>query len=143
VNLGLGRRDSMAFRYKPVTRMITVEFRPLDKPKGRVEIVVTPEYAVVRSGDTIHWDIQGLPGKFEVTIGNLAAFGTAFAIRLSGTKATFGRPAIMRDANVTLRRGVLTYDTKGVDPGVFKYDILVNGKVVCDPEIEIRGPRGA
>jgi hypothetical protein len=131
----------MAYRYKPVTRVITVEFRPMDKPKGRVEIVVTPEFAVVRCGDTIQWDVQGLPSRFEVTVGNFGAFGTASALKLSGARATFGKPAIMRDGNVALRRGVLTYETRGVDPGVFKYDILVDGKVVCDPEIEIRGPR--
>jgi hypothetical protein len=132
----------MAFHYRPVTRTITVEFRPLERPKGRLEVVVTPEYAVVRSGDTIQWNVQGLPGKAVVTIGNLAAFGTAATVKLASGRVSFGKPAIMKDASLSVKKGVPTYDTRNVDPAVYKYDILVDGKVVFDPEIEIRGPKG-
>jgi hypothetical protein len=132
----------MPYRYKPVTRVITVEFRPLDRPKGRLEVVVTPEYAVVRSGDTIQWNVQGLPSKAVVTIENFAAFGTAATVKLSSGRVTFGKPAIMKDTNLSLKKGVSTYETRNVDLAVYKYDILVDGKVVFDPEIEIRGPRG-
>jgi hypothetical protein len=128
-------------RYIPVTRVITIEFRPVEKPKGRVEVVVTPEYAVVRSGDTIQWHVQGLPARVSVTVGNFAAFGAAATVKVSAGKVRLGKPTNMRDAGVKLVRGVATYETKHVDLGNFKYDVLIDGTVVFDPEIEIRGPR--
>jgi hypothetical protein len=129
------------YKYRPVTRIITVEFRPLDKPSGRVEIVVTPEYAVVRHGDIIQWDIQGVTGRLPVTVGNFTAFGSAAIMRVKNGTTVLGTPKLMQDQDLSLKKGVLAYDTARVEPGVYKFDVMVDGKVVCDPDIEIRGPR--
>ncbi len=34
-----------------------------------------------------------------------------------------------------------TYDTTNVEPGVYKFDVMVDGKVVLDPDVEIQRPR--
>jgi hypothetical protein len=127
--------------YSPVTRVITIEFRPVHRPKGGMEVVVTPEYAVVRSGDTIQWNVQGLPAKAVVTVGHFIAFGDAAIVKVTKGKVRFGKPVVMKDADVKALRGVQTYHTKNVDAGTYKYDVIVDGKVVFDPDVEIRGPK--
>jgi hypothetical protein len=133
----------MAYKYHPVTRVITIEFRPPERPRDPVEIVVTPEYAEVRSGDTIQWNVQGAPSKSTVTVENFTAYGSAATVKMRSGRLAFGKAAVMKDANVSLRKGVLTYETRNVDLGVYKYDILLNGTVVFDPDVEIKGPKNS
>jgi len=129
-------------KYSPVTRVITIEFRPVDNPRNGVEVVVTPEYAVVRSGDTIQWNVQGLPAKATVTVGNFTAFGEASNVKVISGNVKFRKPDGMKDEKLRLVRGAHTYELKKTDLGTYKYDVMVDGKIVYDPDIEIRGPRG-
>jgi hypothetical protein len=128
--------------YRPVIRVITIEFRPVPKPPGRQEIDVTPEYAVVRSGDTIVWNVQGSPAKAVVTVGNFTFFGPPARVTFRSGKVTIGKPAVLKDANIKKIKGDLAIETKNIAPGVYKYDVMVDGKVVLDPEFEIKGPGG-
>jgi hypothetical protein len=134
--------------YKPVTRVITIEFRPLAGPGSRQEIDVTPEYAEVRSGDTIVWDVQGAPAAAEVLVRNIAHYGAAARVAFKRGKVTIGKPKLMNDGLVTLpkgnqKKGALKIQTKGCEPGAYKYDVTVDGTIVLDPEVEIKGPRGS
>jgi len=134
--------------YKPVTRVITIEFRPLAGPGSRQEIDVTPEYAEVRSGDTIVWDVQGAPAAAEVRVRNILRYGTAARVAFKRGKVTIGKPKLMHDGLLTLPKGTLKkaamkLKTKGCEPGEYKYDIAVDGTIVFDPEVEIKGPRGS
>ncbi len=131
----------MVYRYHPVTRVITIEFRPALRPTGRLEIVVTPEHAVVRSGDTIQWSVTGLPSKLEVTISEFVTFSSALILKLAAGKARFSKPPVVKDEMIAPRRGILTLETRALEPDLYKYNVLVDGKVVVDPDVEIRGPR--
>ena len=63
-------------RYKKVERIVTVEFVEIPGHPD-YDIRITPEELVVRYGDTIVWDVQGLPqsraekiafGSFELLV---------------------------------------------------------------------------
>jgi hypothetical protein len=129
--------------YKPVSRTITIEFRPVQRPPGRQEVDVTPEYAVVRSGDTIVWNVQGAPAKAVVTVGNFTCFGPPARVTFRSGKVLIGKPAVLKDEHVGRHKGDPAIETRNIDLGAYKYDVMVNGKVVFDPEIEIKGPRAS
>ena len=128
--------------YKPVNRIITIEFRELPGRGSAWEVVVTDDYAVVRSGDTIEWDVQGAPPRAVVTVGNFTFLGTPVRVTVKGGRVHVGRAPVLRDGLIVPRRGHLVADTGGCAIGVYKYDVLVDGKVVLDPDVEIRGPKG-
>jgi hypothetical protein len=132
----------MAYHYKPVTRVVTIEFRPVLLPKGGFEVVVTPESAVVRYGDIIQWNVQGAPRKASVTVGDFAAFGPCPTLKSVSRRIAFKKANPMKDENVVIRKDMPTYDLTTEDPGVYKYAVKVNGTVVLDPDVEIKGPRG-
>ena len=61
--------------YRPVQRIVTVEFDRDPRRKKDYDVRITPEHVVVRHGDTIVWDVQGLTpaqadkvsfGKFDL-----------------------------------------------------------------------------
>jgi len=131
--------------YAPVKRVITVEFRPAEKPKDRLDVVVTPDYLVVRSGDTIEWAVSGLSDReaARVTIGNFQALAPAAIVKMKSGKLKLGKPNVMDEKKLVRpkRDGWLIHETKNLELGSYKFDVMVDGKVVCDPDIEIRGPR--
>ncbi len=129
-------------RYKPVNRIITIEFRELPGHPTVWDVVVTDDYAVVRSGDTIEWVVQGAPPRAVVTVGNFTFLGTPVRMTIKRGKMHVGKDRVLRDADVVVRRGHLVADTDRYAVGVYKYDVLVNGEVVLDPDVEIRGPKG-
>ena len=131
----------MAYRYKPVTRVITIEFRPVSHPKHGFEVVVTPESAVVRCGDIIQWNVHGAPASATVTVGDFAAFAPCPVPRYISRKIRFTKPVLMKDGLVVVRKEVPTYRLTNEDPGVYKYNVKVNGTIVLDPDVEIRGPK--
>ncbi len=129
--------------YQPVTRIITIEFRELPGRRTVWDVVVTDDYAVVRSGDTIEWVVQGAPKKAVVTVGNITFLGTPVEMITKGGQVSVRRDTALRDEDVVVnRRGHLVADTDRRAIGVYKYDVLVNGEVVLDPDVEIRGPKG-
>jgi hypothetical protein len=125
--------------YKPVTRMITIEFWPQNGPRSRQQIVVTPEYAEVRPGDTIVWRVQGAPKAADVSVGHIAYYGEPVRLSFSKGRAVIGRPSLLRDSLLKQKGKDWTANTRGCELGHYKYDVVINGKTVLDPEVEIKG----
>ena len=127
--------------YKPVTRMITIEFWPENGPRSRQQIFVTPEYAEVRPGDTIVWRVQGAPKAANVSVGNIAFYGEPVRVSFPRGTVVIGKPRLLKDVLLKQKGKDWTADTHGCEPGHYKYDVIINGKTVVDPEVEIRVPR--
>ena len=129
--------------YTPVTRVVTVEFVKEKRGKG-YEVRVTPELIVVRHGDKIVWDVQGLPkGLAEgLTFGGFELKGAVSRVSPAGkrlvprTSGSFTRSASGVAAN---SRAVLR--TNRAELGRYKYTIYFNGEPLIDPDGEIKGPR--
>ena len=128
--------------YKPVTRVITIEFRPLAGKGPRQLIDVTPEHAEVRSGDTIVWKVQGAPKAARVSVGNITHWGAPARVAFRRGKVTIGKPSLLRDGLLKPKGADLTIKTGGCEWGPYKYDLIIDGKTVLDPDVEIRGPKG-
>jgi hypothetical protein len=133
-------------RYQPVKRVVTVEF--IEEPRrGDYDLRITPEQIIVRYGDTIVWDVQGLPASLAGTV----QIGGFLPLEV------FPRIALRRRALVPLKVRALpdgpieVQQLRGrfqaslpldkTDPGFYKYDIKFGDRTLRDPEIEIRGPR--
>lgn len=127
--------------YKPVTRVVTIEFRPEAGPRSRQQIIVTPEYAEVRSGDTIVWKVQGAPKAAEVSVGNFAIYGEPVRVSFPRGTVAIGKPFLLRGSLLKQKGKDWTADTHRCELGHYKYDVTINGKTVLDPEVEIRGPK--
>lgn len=127
--------------YHPVTRVITIEFIPEKGPRSRQQIIVTPEYAEVRSGDTIVWKVQGAPKAADVSVGNFAIYGEPVRVAFPKGRVVIGKPRLLKDVLLKQKGMDWTADTHGCELGHYKYDVIVNDKTVLDPEVEIRGPR--
>ena len=125
--------------YQPVTRMITIEFWPQNDPQSRQQIVVTPEYAEVRPGDTIVWRVQGAPKAARVSVGRITCYGKPVWVSFPKGKVVIGRPSLLRNRLLKQKGKDWTADTHGCEPGHYKYDVIINGKTVLDPEVEIKG----
>ena len=89
--------------------------------KGKAPVVSTsPERLGARAGDYIEWTIvntSGVPGKFSVGWD-----------KDNPLKGESGRPFERRTRDVVRTK---------VEPGIYKYNVLMDGKVVFDPELEI------
>ncbi len=133
--------------YIPVQRIVTVEFLRDPRRKKEYEVRVTPEQVVVRYGDTIIWDVQGLPPGLASRV----SFGKFYLMEpsarvVSGKKGLQPfKPKGLRDqvakrtAPNTKHRTAL--ETRLADLGFYKYDIMFDGQTIVDPDAEIRGPR--
>jgi hypothetical protein len=139
--------------YKKAIRVVTVEFGP-ETDDGAFQIRTTPERVVVRYGDSIIWDVQGLsPAEAKkVGFGNFLTVEQSpwFAIGKKGLrqvkgKDLHGKKVRVKDqphlAAIAPDRALAQMDLDEVEPGVYKYDILYDGQVLIDPDIEIRGPK--
>jgi hypothetical protein len=133
-------------RYKPVKRVVTVEF--VEEPRrGDYDIRITPEQIVVRYGDTIVWDVQGLPAGLATSV----KVGAFLPLEVSPRIALRRRvlvPLRLRELPgepipVLLVRGHFqaSLPLDNTDPGFYKYDIKFGDRTLRDPEIEIRGPK--
>jgi hypothetical protein len=147
------------YSYSPVTRVITIEFRPLlPGGEGEQEILVTPNHAEVRSRDTIVWDIQGAPAGAAVTIRNfhfkgatkVVSFGPGGTWKvdevpfLGQPQSQPHTPEPFPAANFpkTFPKTLLSANTEGCAIGVYRYEIFFDGVCVIDPDVEIKPPRG-
>ena len=139
--------------YKKAIRVVTVEFGSASDD-GAFQIRTTPERVVVRYGDTILWDVQGLSAadSKKVSFANFLtveqspwfAFGKKGLRPVMG-KSLHGKKAKVKDqlqfSDLAPNRALAKLDLDEVEPGVYKYDILYDGQVLIDPDIEIRGPK--
>jgi hypothetical protein len=140
--------------YIPVQRIVTVEFVNDPRRKKEYDVRITPERVVVRDGDTIAWDVQGLPRNLakNVSFGDFELIEPAPRVRsgkrglqamrtkeLPGWSAAVQLPApTVRPANRKYR-ATLSLDKAGL--GYYKYAIKFGTEVIIDPEAEIRGPK--
>ena len=89
--------------------------------KGKPPVVSTsPERLTVREGDTVDWtvvDASGQGAQLNVTIG------------------WAGRSPLKREPEPFDRS--VRVSVKKVKPAVYKYNVLIDGKVVFDPELEV------
>jgi hypothetical protein len=133
-------------RYKPVKRVVTVEF--VEGPRrGEYDIRITPEQVIVRFGDTIVWDVQGLtaPAAKRVTFGVFVPLEVSPRLRLVGQSVLPSRMSPLPKQSIPVkavgRRFLAVHDLKKTDVGFYKYDVECGSRTLRDPEIEIRGPR--
>jgi plastocyanin len=89
--------------------------------RGKAPVVSTsPERLTVRAGDAVEWTVvnaTGTPGKVSV--------GWAKTNPLKGTSS---EPFERRTRDSVRAKA---------EPGLYKYNVLLDGKVVFDPELEI------
>jgi hypothetical protein len=144
----------MPYRYKPVQRIVTVEFVNDPRRRKEYDVRITPEQVVVRDGDTIVWDVQGLTpaqankvsfGKFDliepaarVTSGK-NGLQQAKAKQLPGWGAAVQPPTKSVRAANRKYRATVHLDQAGL--GFYKYDIMFDGRTIVDPDVEVRGPK--
>ena len=133
-------------KYKPVERVITVEFIETSNGTG-YDVRVTPDEIVARHNDILVWDVQGLPESKAKKL----AFGNFVQVFGSG-RVAFGkkgfapaRPRLIPSDDVVVAATSKGFRAKlelgPAEPGFYKYDIKSEGATLLDPDIEIRGPR--
>lgn len=94
-------------------------FPPPAKGKGPV-VSTSPERLTVREGDVVDWtvvDASGQAGQYKVTIG------------------WEGRSPLKKEPEPFDRTSRVS--VKKVKPAIYKYSVLIDGKVVFDPELEV------
>jgi len=133
--------------YKKVKRVVTIEFVKEKRGKG-YEVLITPEIIVARFKDTLEWSIQGLPPGLSrrIGVGNFVRLDASARVThgkkgLAADKSKHVPAAPARRKSVGGGAATLTVELGTTDPGVYKYDLLSDGKTLIDPELEIRGPR--
>jgi len=140
--------------YRPVKRVVTVEFDRDPRRKREYEVRITPEQAVIRHGDTIVWDVQGLtPAQADkISFGHFDLIEPAARVTSgkNGLLPFRAKGLLDRVAGVTPpkkgvkaanRRYVAVLEAKPAELGFYKYDIMFDGHTIVDPDMEIRGPR--
>jgi hypothetical protein len=134
-------------RYKKVERIVTVEFVEMPGHPD-YDIRITPEELIVRYGDTLVWDVQGLPPSRAEKI----AFGS-FELVVAYPAVSFGkkgfaaaRPKDIPKEDIPVKQNAkgqyrAKHDLGRANPGIYKYDIKSDGKSLVDPDVEVRGPK--
>jgi hypothetical protein len=132
--------------YKSVKRVVTVEF--FEGPRrGDYDIRITPEQLVVRFGDTIVWDVQGLSAAAakRVAFGVFVPLEVSPRLRLRQQSLLPSRLVPPSKQSIPVKavgkRFLAVLDLKKTDVGFYKYDVECGNRTLRDPEIEIRGPR--
>lgn len=94
-------------------------FPPAGKGKSAV-VSTAPERLTVRTGDAVEWTVVNASGSpAQVTIG---------WEKRSPLKGESGSPFERRARDMVRAK---------VERGIYKYSVLVDGKVAFDPELEI------
>ena len=124
--------------YRGVTRVITVHIQRL-RQQGSYTIDVVPEYAVAMPGDTVNWNIQGTPSGVDVTLGHFDRVDGSPRVRVRRTAVRLVAQNFPENRIKKTKTG-FTCTMRGVQPGIYKYDVLFNGVTVLDPELEVPRP---
>lgn len=105
---------------RPRVRYATIFVFP-PPAKGKAPVVSTsPERLTVRAGDYVEWtvvDATGMGSKVSVDWG-----------KRNPLKGESGSPFERRTRDAVRAKAA---------PGIYKYNVLIDGKVVFDPELEI------
>jgi len=130
-------------RYRPVDRIVTVEFDRLKGTKA-YEVRITPEVFVARHRDRIVWVIQGLTQKLAdlVTFGGFELLGPVARVsQTPGGLVPHGDRGFTKRF-VGMRGGFKgTLKTDSAELGHYKYTVYFDGNPLIDPEGEVKGPR--
>ncbi len=133
-------------RYKKVERMVTVEF--IETPGGAgYDIRITPEEIVVRCGDTVVWDVQGLTKARaeKIAFGNFQPIALAPSVTFGKKGFSSARPKRLSGEDIPVKETAKGFRAKlelgSASAGYYKYDIKSEGRTLVDPDMEIRGPR--
>lgn len=147
-------KEEEQMAYRPVQRIVTVEFVKDPRRKKEYDVRITPEQVVVRYGDTILWDVQGLPPGLaeKVSFGHFDLIEPAARITsgknvllpmkvksLPDTVAGVAPPG--KGVKPSNRKYRAALEMKPFEPGFYKYEILFDGQMIVDPDAEVRGPR--
>jgi hypothetical protein len=131
-------------KYKNVERIITVEF--IESGAG-YDVRVTPEEVVVRCGDSVVWDVQGLSKARAVKIafGNFEPIALAPSVVFGKKGFSPAKPRRIPGADLEVKETPKGFRAKldlgPASPGFYKYDIRSDQRTLVDPDMEIRGPR--
>lgn len=133
-------------KYKAVERIVTVEFVETANGAG-YDLRITPEELIVRWGDTIVWDVQGLPQNRaeKIAFGNFLADELPPAVTFGKKGFAAARPKRVPKDDIPVKKTAKGFrarlDLGPASPGYYKYDIRSDGETLIDPDVEIRGPR--
>ena len=133
-------------RCKKVGRVITVEFIELPRGAG-YDVRVTPEEIVVRYGDSVVWDVQGLPkGRApKIAFGNFEPIALAPSVTFGKRGFSAAKPKRISREDILVKATAKGFFAKlelgQASPGYYKYDIKSDGRTLVDPDMEIRGPK--
>ena len=120
--------------YKGVTRLITVF---ISRKDNKCAIDICPDPAEFVVGDKIQWQIQNAPSGIKVTVGNFRRVDPPPDVVLRPKKTPLVKARTFKPKGPL----GLTHKTRAIDVGYYKFDVLFDGLVVLDPEVEIRDPR--
>lgn len=124
--------------YKGVTRNITIYFRKLGNAGAKFAIDVCPEHAEAVVGDEIVWQVQNAPrGVGVVKVGHFRRLDPPPHILLHRGKAAMSAEKKIEPSG---RKG-MAHTAHIADVGCYKYDILIDGQSMLDPDLEIKRPR--
>jgi hypothetical protein len=122
-----------------VTRVITIILQP--ESGGAYSFHITPEYAEANTGDIVDWVIAGAPADALIKVADFELVDGAPRVGFKRDRP-MAQSTFIPDKKFTKTKTGWRLNTKGVEPGVFKYDVYWNDELVVDPELEIKGPRG-
>jgi hypothetical protein len=133
--------------YRPVERIVTVEFDKEERGEG-YEVRVTPERFVIRYGDRITWVVQGLPKGLATSVKfcnfrQLKLHARVLRVKKGARKglvqhAARGLATSVAKVGANFRA---TAQTGQAELGRYKYDIYFNDELLLDPDGEIKGPK--
>jgi hypothetical protein len=125
-------------KYKGVTRNITIYFRQLGNAGTKYAIDVCPEHAEAVVGDEIVWQVQNASRGVDIAkVGNFRRLDPPPHILLHRGQAAMSAQKKIEPSG---KKG-MAHTVNITDVGYHKYDILIDGQSMLDPDLEIRGPR--
>ncbi|MCX6550354.1 MAG: hypothetical protein NTY02_04985 [Acidobacteria bacterium] len=127
--------------YTPVKRTVTIVVERIPR-RDVYRCHVTPERQEVHYGDTVVWHVQGAPGGVEIRPANIRPQCPDSAVTFRQRRLKFVKPATIPSNRIKRNATGWSLKVPKVPAGWYKYDVLWNGEVWVDPELEIKGPGG-
>jgi hypothetical protein len=123
--------------YRPEKRVITIL---IHKDHGAYWCRVEPEHQLAIVGDTVVWHVQGsTPSGVVISIGNFRPVHAAPGIAISAGRIKLRKPPTIPSSRIKHPRSGDSVVVPNVPDGTYKYDVLWDGVVWVDPELETRG----
>ena len=117
-------------------------------PRGAgYDVRVTPEEIVVRYGDSVVWEVQGLSKvrAEKITFGNFEPIALAPSVTFGKKGFASTKPKGISREDIPVKPTSKGFRAKlelgQASLGYYKYDIKSDGRTLVDPDMEIRGPK--